>query len=49
MPPQKATLARNFGPMYINFYDYPIYTGVIYDTFGKDMNDQYKCSHGFSM
>ena len=33
MPPQKATLARNFGPMYINFDDCPPYTGAISDFF----------------
>ena len=35
---QYATLIKSFGPMYIYFYDYPPYSGAIYEIFETNTN-----------
>ena len=43
---ESATLIKYFGPMYIDFDDYPSYGGTIYENFEANINVHVWCDYG---
>ena len=41
-----ATLIKSFGPMYMNFDEYPPYSGAISENFETNINVHIWCDHG---
>ena len=40
-------LINHFGPMYINFYGYPTYSGALSEIFENDINTRIQFAHGY--
>ena len=45
---EDAAFIKHFRPMYIDFDEYPPYSGRIYEIFEKNVNDNIKCEHGYA-
>ena len=43
-----APLIKKFGPMYIDFDEYPPYSGRIFENFEKNVNENIQCDHGYA-
>ena len=41
-------LIKCFSPMYIDFDEYPLYSGINSEFFGKYVNENIKCEHGYA-
>ena len=44
---EKNTFIKMFGTMYIDFYQYPPYSGVISEIFETILNAHIQCDHGY--
>ena len=44
---ENAPLIKHFGPMYIDFDEYPRYSGRIYEDL-KNVNENIQCDHGYA-
>ena len=40
-------MIKHFGPIYIDFGEYPPYSGAIYDIFETNINSHIQCDNGF--
>ena len=45
---ENIPLVKHFGPMYIDFDEYPHYSGRISEIFEKYVNENIHCVHGYS-
>ena len=45
---ENSPLIKKFGPMYIDFDEYPPYSGRISEIFEKNVNEDIKCVHGYA-
>ena len=43
-----APLIKQFGPMYIDFDEYPPYSGKNSENFEKNVNENIQCVHGYA-
>ena len=45
---EKILLIKCFGPMYIDFDEYPCYSGRNSEIFEKNVNESIQCVHGYA-
>ena len=45
---ENAPLINFFGPMHIDFYGYPPYSGRNFNFFEKNVNENIQCVHGYA-
>ena len=45
---ENSPLIKHFGPMYLDFYEYPPYSGRIYALFEKNVNENIQCDHVYA-
>ena len=43
-----SLLIKCFGPMYVDFDEYPPYSGRIFENFEKNVNENIQCDHGYA-
>ena len=47
-PERKLSIDKHFGPMHIDYDDYPPYSGRIPENFEKNVNENIQCVHGYA-